>query len=509
MIEKAMRVTFLDVPDWVRGEGVDRVLVGDTGALVCPDLFSLTLAAILRKHGIGAGYEDFNARKRSEREFLGWLEKDFSDIYCINSVSSSWEGDLYAVRLIRQVRGGVPVIFTGPGPTMNPRAYIIDARVVVVRGEPERNFEKVVRKVDQGDFKALREIPSVNFRVEDYIFHTDPAPPLADIDDLPFPARNLVRQQDYMNSHLSQRPWTGIFTSRGCSHSCAHCVPGSGSFAREIEFKRSARGRKPPVRLRSLVNIYSELQEIRADGYRSFSVLDDQFIWGEKRTVRFCDMVRPFGMEWGCAVNPRLVTEKIAKAFGRSGCRYVEMRAESFSEEVFTFIERACTPEDVRRAVRLLEDAGVAPKLTVVVGNEPLESESNLKKTMNELLRLGPSLAAFSIASLHPGTDLYEKARADGWLIENNYRTIHVQRPAQVKYSRISLRTLERWLKFATLRFYLSPRFLFRNLVRVISGRPALLRLRDWWGTVTFARKARVGLGLHYGLLCGMPARKD
>jgi len=508
LIEKAMRVTFLDVPDWVRGEGVDRVAVGDAGALVCPDVFSLTLAAILRGRGIGVGHEDFGARRSPEREFLGWLEKDSSDVYCINSIGASWEGDLYAVRLIRQVRGGVPVVFVGPGPTINPRAYTVDTRVIVIRGEPEHVIEKVVRRAERGDFRDLRTVPSVNFRVDDYVFHTDPAPVVADLDELPFPARDLVRPYDYTNPHLDAFPWTALFTSRGCSHVCAHCVPNSIHFAREIEFKRAFRGRKPPVRLRSLVNVYGELQELRAGGYRSFTVLDDQFIWGEKRTVHFCEMVRPLGMQWGCTVNPRLVTEKIAKAFSRSGCRYVEMRAESFSEEVFSFVGRACTPEDVKRAVRILEAHGVAPKLTVVVGSEPLESESNLKRTLRELLRLKPSLAAFSIASLHPGTDLYEKARADGWLLENNYRTIHVQRPARVKYSRINHGALERWLKFATLRFYLGPGFLLRSLARAFSGRSSRMRFWHWWQTVTFKTRTRVGSELHYGLLYGMP-RKD
>lgn len=508
MIEKAMRVTFLDVPDWVRGEGVDRVAVASAGALVCPDIFSLTLAAILRGRGIGVGHEDFGARCASEREFLDWLEKDSSDVYCINSIGASWEGDLYAVRLIRQVRGGVPVVFVGPGPTINPRAYTVDTRVVVVRGEPERVIEKVVRKAERGDFKDLRTVPSVNFRVDDCVFHTDPGPIVADLDELPFPARDLVRSQDYTNPFLGAGPWTGIFTSRGCSHSCAHCVPNSIHFAREIEYKRASRGRKPPVRLRSLVNIYGELQEIRADGYRSFSVLDDQFIWGERRTVRFCEMVRPLNMQWGCTVNPKLVTENIAKAFARSGCRYVEMRAESFSEEVFSFVGRACTPADVKRAVRILEENGVTPRLTVVVGNEPLESESNLRRTMRELLRLKPSLAVFSIASLHPGTDLYEKARADGWLLENGYRTIHVQRPGGVKYSRINRRALERWLRFATLRFYLSPGFLFRSVARALKSGEGLMRLRDWWQTVTFGTKARAGSGLRYSLLCGMPRKE-
>lgn len=491
-----MKVTFLDIPDWIRGETVEKVFGCNYTIYPFPNIFSLGLAALLRQKGIGVGYEDFGVRYQSQDEFVGWLQQDQSDVYCIHSVNLSREGDLYARGLIRQVRGDVAVVFTGPGPTIAPRSYLHDDHTVVMRGEADAEIERVVWRAATGSGEALRDVPGVTFRMNGEVIHTKSVAPLDDVNSLPFPARDLLCPDDYANPKLPRGPWTTLLTSRGCSFKCTYCVPHSHSFARELEFKRDHDGRKPLVRMRSIVDVYAEIQELRATGYRSFSIIDDQFIWGEKRTLEFCEMMKPLKMEWGCLARSELITENIARAFGESGCRYVDIGAESFSQEILDFVHKGSTPEDTRRAVSFLKRYGVGPKLNILVGAGPLETKETLRQTLREVLRLKPDAVMFSALSPFPGTEFYDQAKKEGWLAGNEYKPVYVQQNAQIKYPNLSQEELQRWLRYATLRFYLSPSFILRNICKLVSWRAAIEGFKVWWRKVNFSRGRKVGAGL-------------
>jgi len=70
-------------------------------------------------------------------KFLRFLEKDNSDILSIHSVNLSKDSDLLALKKIRNIKDGIPVVFTGPAPTWEPKDYLLDENTFVIRGEPE------------------------------------------------------------------------------------------------------------------------------------------------------------------------------------------------------------------------------------------------------------------------------------------------------------------------------------------------------------------------------------
>ena len=70
------------------------------------------------------------------------------------------------------------------------------------------------------------------------------------------------------------------------------------------------------------------------------SIIDDQFLWLEARTIEICEGVRPLGIEWGCLARADHITDHIARQMSLAGCRYIDMGWESFNQEVLSDIRK-------------------------------------------------------------------------------------------------------------------------------------------------------------------------
>ena len=72
----------------------------------------------------------------------------------------------------------------------------------------------------------------------------------------------------------------------------------------------------------------------------------------------------------------------------------------------------------------------------------------------------------FSITSPFPGTEFYDLAKQNGWFANGDYHPVDVQKEAITSFPRLSKYELEREVLRANRRFFLSPRFIRKNLHR-------------------------------------------
>ena len=50
--------------------------------------------------------------------------------------------------------------------------------------------------------------------------------------------------------------------------------------------------KKPPVRSGLPENIIEEFKLLKSQGYKAVNIQDDQFVWGEERTVKICEGIK-------------------------------------------------------------------------------------------------------------------------------------------------------------------------------------------------------------------------
>ncbi len=468
-----MKVTFLVPPCFDHRQPAERSAGCTRVVYPMPNIYELTAAAVVRSvvGEPGVAYRDFTVGKLSVADFDKWLDADDSDIYCIWVVNLSIESDLTAISHIRALRGDVPVVLMGPGPSFFTAKCLADDRVIVVRGEPEATLKELFEVFTADGCKNIpTDIAGTSVLIDGKVHSNKSRALIENLDDLPLPARDLVADREYHNPKLKLTPYATMFTSRNCPYRCIYCVPSSLSFAREIEHKASGEpGRKPRIGFRSVESVEQELKQLAAEGVKAVGFMDDNFIWNEERTAALCEVFRRYGIVWGCQARVDAITEPIAKMLGESGCGYVDLGVESFDDAILDYVHKGIKSADIYRAVELLKKYKVPVKLNILIGCSPLETRETVRHTLREAKRLDVDQVMFNIVSPFPGTEYYEICKANGWIEGGEYRPTDVQRQSILNLPQLSSREMERLLLRNNLSYFLSPKFICKQVRRYSS----------------------------------------
>lgn len=95
---------------------------------------------------------------------------------------------------------------------------------VVVRGEGELTIVELMRALPDGKPNALRSVAGISFRDREETIFTGHRELLPDLDNLPFPAYDLLPIGQYGSASTHHPQFASIESSRGCSHGCQFCV---------------------------------------------------------------------------------------------------------------------------------------------------------------------------------------------------------------------------------------------------------------------------------------------
>ncbi len=459
-----MKITFL-VPPSIDGNIPERVAGCAFLLYYVPNIFLLSAAAVLEKAGFEVKYREATIKKWDRGHFLAFLKEDLGDVYGFYSVNLSQETDMQALKDIRQIRGDVPVVFFGPAPSDRPAEFVVDENTYVVRGEAEYTMLDLVKALSTK--LAIKGIKSVSFKDNGKIVHNANREPIEDLDALPFPARHLLEERDvYYNPKLGKRPFTAVCTSRGCSYRCIYCVPSSLSFSRELEYKHHV-GKKPPVRKRSPENIIEEFKLLKSLGYKAVNVQDDQFVWGEERTVKICEGIKGLDIVWGCSARSDHLNEAIVKAMSAAHCKFIDLGVESFNQEILDYVKKDIDVKKNEEAILLVKKYGISAKINIMFGASPLETMDTIQKNMDEVKRLKVDQVMYNIANPFPGTDFYKIAKENSLFVYGDYKPVNVAKEANIAYPHLGKRDLEKAVRRANFAFFLTPRFILKNVRRL------------------------------------------
>lgn len=459
-----MKVTFLIPPVLDGTRDVDRCFGCNYGIYFLPLLPVLYAATLIKPEVESVVIIDFAANKKTKQDFTDFIERDDSDVYVFYTVFLSQKTDIMARQAIRRIRKEACFIFCGPQPTFSPEAFLDEKDTFAVRGEPEFIIREAIRA-----FKSKTGIGAVNglsYRTDSGIQHNPGAPLVTDIDRMPIPDRSMLDHKPYFNPKLRRQPHTAILTSRGCYGRCWFCVPNSLSYTAELEYKKT-QGRKPAPRLHSAARVIEEFRNIASLGFRSVSVIDDEFLWDEKRTLEIAGGIKGLGLEWSCLARPDKVTGRAAEAMHEAGCAYVDLGTESFVQEVLDDIRKDMSVSDTENAVRALKKHRIQVEINVLLGATPKETEETIRRTLREIRKLNVDYALFSIANPFPGTDFYCAAKAGGWMRYGDYVPVDPARESIISYPHLPKEKLEKFVSYAYTSFYFNPRYLFRQIFRL------------------------------------------
>lgn len=102
--------------------------------------------------------------------------------------------------------------------------------------------------------------------------------------------------------------------------------------------------------------------------------------------------------------NPETVTAELARLLRHGGVTRVSLGAQSFRPHLLEVLERSATPDDVRRAVQLLREAGVDDLSLDLLYGIPGQTEDDLAGDLADALALEPEHLSCYELEAKPGT---------------------------------------------------------------------------------------------------------
>lgn len=314
-----------------------------------------------------------------------------------------------AIRVARKVkknRPTLPIIFGGWHASLaveqTLREDFVDA---VVRGQGEITLLELVQRIAAGqDWHGIR---GLSFMHEGRIVH-EPERPVANINDLPVPAYDLVDHGAYAAvSGIRQLAYT---TSVGCPYQCNYCTD-------QVFYKR----RFNAYKAERVVNELTEL--VPRHNIEDVPLFDSNFLVDRKRAVAIAQGIIDSGVKfrWDFQASTDFVSrmsEEEVCLLAASGVYHIGFGTESASQEVLNLMnKRFQRVEQMIDTARKTDRAGIHVVFNIILGY-PGETEADRQQTFRIMSDIAREYwnVSFSpnIFTPYPGIPIWPQLRELG-----------------------------------------------------------------------------------------------
>jgi len=408
------------------------------------------VAAMLRERGCDVRLADLTATKQSVSDLIARLDREHFQptLIVFPSTTPTLEADVAEMARLK-ARYGAPLFSFGPHVSCTPaesmaRAPIVDGMFV---GEPEGGL-LALAALTPAD--PLESIPSLTFRRDGEVVAHQTQGSFTGFLTAPYPAWDLLDLSRY-RLPLVDSPYVILETSRGCPYSCDFCVA------------PIHQGHK--FREKGAKDLVDEMER----GYREFG-LKYFYLWGDTVTLNqktfgaFCEelIARKLPVQWfGNARADNLVDPAFVKRLRQAGCWMLALGIETESEETRKDMMKRLEGKKIRAALVNMREAGIRSFAFFILGY-PGDTPASLERTIDYAIELDPDFANFYPAVPYPGTDLYAKAKREGWLAGEDWTRMEYSY-YQMRGNGLDEKVVLAAINRAKRRFYLRPGYTIRH----------------------------------------------
>jgi hopanoid biosynthesis associated radical SAM protein HpnJ len=346
--------------------------------------------------------------------------KDYDFVVLFTS-TPGFPGDCKLAEAMKAAHPGVKIAFVGPHVTVLPEESLKQCEAIdfVVR----REFDFATVEFAQG--KPLNEILGASYVLNGKVVHNPDRPPMADLDVLPDVTDVYHRDLDVRryNVPFLLHPFVSLYTTRGCPAQCTFCL-----------WPQTLSGH--PWRKRSSDAVAREMAKAKEywPFVREFFFDDDTFNIQKARTIELCEKLKTLKMTWSC--TSRVTTDfETLKAMKDSGCRLLIVGYESSSQEILKNIKKGATVERARQFTKDCRKLGLVIHGDFILGL-PGETKETIRNTIDFAKELDVETIQVSIAHAYPGTELYDYAKQNGFIVNDGqmvdaggHQVAHIEYP--------------------------------------------------------------------------------
>jgi len=374
------------------------------------------------------------------------MARDFELLVLFTS-TPGFHVDVKIAEMMKDSNPGLKVAFVGPPVTVEPEKSLRASMAIdfVVK----REFDHAI--VDFANGKPLDEIPGVVFRKDGGFQHNPEAPPIENLDSLPWVSKTYKRDLDFRryNVPFLLHPFLSLYTSRGCPAMCTFCL-----------WPQTHSGHR--WRLRSTDDIVNECRYVQENfpGLKEIFFDDDTFNYQKARTIELCGKLKSLKMTWSC--TSRVTTDyDTLKAMKEAGCRLLIVGYESGDQQILKNIKKGATIDMARRFTANCKKLGLVVHGDFIVGL-PGESRESIRKSIDFAKELDVETIQVSIAHPYPGTEFYDHATKNGLITIDAMTDEQGHQLPNVIYPGLDRGELVNWVERFYDEYYFRPKVAFR-----------------------------------------------
>jgi radical SAM superfamily enzyme YgiQ (UPF0313 family) len=432
-------------------------------------------ATLLGNAGYEIVWDDGIAEEKSYGQWLAGLKANNPDLVVIETktpvVKKHW-------RIIEDVKEVVPetkVVLVGDHVTALPRESMENSKVdyVLTGGDYDFLLLNLVEYLEGGT-KILE--PGIWYRKQGRIKSTGSFQLNHDLDDLPFVDRDLTKWRLYSEKNGNFKETPGTYTMVG--RDCWWRKNGGCTFCSWPTLYPSYRVRKP--------ELLADEVGMLIERYRVKEVFDDTGTFPVGNWLRrFASLMieREYNEEirFSCNMRFEALTREDYQLMKKAGFRMLLFGLESASQTTLDRLNKGTTVENIVKECRVAREEGLEPHITIMVGY-PWETRNDALATLKlaeMLMEKGWAVTLQStIVTPYPGTRLYDEAFENDWFRVDlkDYDCFDMREPV--------LKTMdmepEEVMKICDeiYRVFLSPKYVFRHLIRIRSWRDVKYSVR-------------------------------
>lgn len=421
--------------------------------VIAPPLGIAYMAGVLQENNIDVEILDASAEDMDFKDVEKELLKRKPDLVALTALTPTIGRALETAQVVKETLPDSIVVMGGYHPTFNFIETLEDENVdIVIRGEGEYIMLNLVQALENQS--SLHDVKGIVFEDKNSkeIVVNPEAPLIQNLDELPFPALNLLPMKKYrlldMDTHM-----TTMITTRGCPMQCSFCS------------SAAMHGKK--IRERSVENIVDEIEYLNTNyDIDTIAFMDDTFTLKKRKVMAICDEILKRNIEimWGCTSRVDTLDEKLLKKMKEAGCITIFIGVESADQQQLDNMCKNTTIAKIENAFKIAHKLKIRTIASVALGM-PGDTKEIMNKTVKFVHKLKPNYAIYSLATPYPGTRFYKEAFEKNLIKIKDWSKYTLITPI-LETIDCSLNDMRKIQAKAFMKFYLRPHYIIRQFLQ-------------------------------------------